>query len=79
MVRKAYVLIQVTVGNTNEVAKSLRRIKGVLAADVVTGPHDVIAVVEAPNSDAVVKIVTREIQAVNGVSDTLTYMVFNLE
>ena len=60
MARKAYVLIQVTVDNTHEVANSLQRIKGVLAADVVTGPHDVIAVVEAPNSDAVVKIVTRE-------------------
>jgi len=39
---------------------------------VVTDPHDVIAVVECTNSDAVVRMITKEIQAVKGVSNTIT-------
>ena len=50
--RKAYVLIQAAMGSAEAVAGSLQDKPGVIAADVVTGPHDVIAV--AQGVDAVV-------------------------
>ena len=45
----AYVLIQTDVGRAAHVAQELSRIAGVLVADGVTGPYDVIARAEAPS------------------------------
>ena len=39
----AYVLIQAQVGRSAEVGAGVARIEGVISADVVTGPYDVIA------------------------------------
>lgn len=44
---KAYVLIETTVGKNRDVIASLKRLKGVSGVDMVTGPFDLIAVVEA--------------------------------
>ena len=45
MATKAYVLIETSVGKSRDVANELRSLRGVQAADNVTGPYDVIAVV----------------------------------
>jgi len=39
----AYVLIQTEVGKAADVTRSARTIEGVITADDVTGPYDVIA------------------------------------
>lgn len=52
---EAYVLIQTTVGEAAEVAQELRRIEGVVSAEAVAGPYDVIARVEAVSVDALGK------------------------
>ena len=48
MAISAYVLIQTEVGKAAQVADAVRAIDGVVAADDVTGPYDVIVRTEAP-------------------------------
>ncbi len=47
MTVRAYVLIQTEVGKAADVALRLRAITGVIRADDVTGPYDIIAQAEA--------------------------------
>jgi DNA-binding Lrp family transcriptional regulator len=75
---EAYVLIQTEIGKPPQVAAELGRISGVGTADVVTGPYDVIMRVEAVDVDALGKLVVTKIQAVEGVTRTLTCPVVHL-
>ena len=68
MSAKAFILIETEVGKTNKVFATLKEIEGVTTADCVTGPYDIIAVVEGERLDEISKIVTEKIQAVPGVS-----------
>ena len=68
----AYVLIQAHVGRSAEVGAGVAQIEGVISADVVTGPYDVIAIAETASMDDLGKLVTARIQAVDGVTRTLT-------
>lgn len=73
--RKAYVLILVETGKAASVVKALRNKPGISEADMVVGPHDVVAVVIGPDADAIARTVVNDIQATRGVQRTLTYMV----
>ena len=68
----AYILIQTDVGVIGDVAGEIATIKGVMAADAVTGPYDVIARAEATSLDELGRMVIQKIQSVAGVSRTLT-------
>ena len=46
MTAKAFVLIETKVGNSKNVVNKLKELAGVKSTDAVTGPYDVIAVVE---------------------------------
>ena len=72
MAAKAFVLIETTVGRTSEVATALRQLKGVKSVDAVTGPYDVIAVIEAENLNDIGDIVTGKIHPIAGISRTVT-------
>ena len=72
---KAYVLIQAEAGSAEPIASALRTKRGVMAADVVTGPHDVIAVIQGQDPNDVASIIVNEIQTTKGVSRTTTYVV----
>jgi DNA-binding Lrp family transcriptional regulator len=74
----AYVLIQTEVGKAAQVAGSVRAVKGVVAADDVTGPYDVIVRTEADTLDDLGKRVVSQIQAVEGITRTFTCPVVNL-
>lgn len=69
---QAYVLIKTQVGRTESVQRELRSKRGVTAADVIIGPYDIIAVVEADDLNAVGKLVLQEVHGINGVENTLT-------
>lgn len=75
---EAYVLIQTTVGEAGEVAQELRRIEGVVSAEAVNGPYDVIARAEAVSVDALGKLVVSRIQLIDGVTRTLTCPIVHL-
>ncbi len=74
----AYILIQTEVGKAAQVAKEVSDIKGVAAAEDVTGPYDVIVRAEAKNVDDLGKLVVARIQAVEGITRTLTCPVVHL-
>ena len=71
-------LIQVQVGRSAEVGGEIARIENVISSDAVTGPYDVIALAEAPSMDDLGKLVVARIQAVDGVTRTLTCPIIRL-
>lgn len=72
MAAKAYILIETAVGKTRDVAKSLAGLQGMQAVDAVTGPYDIIAVVEASDLNAVGALVTDKVHTISGVLRTVT-------
>jgi DNA-binding Lrp family transcriptional regulator len=72
MTTKAYLLIETAVGKTRDVAGMLREIDGINIVDVVTGPYDIIAVIEGDDMAVVGNVVTERIHTVSGVVRTVT-------
>ena len=75
---QAYILIQTEVGKAATVAIQIAEIPGVTQAEDVTGPYDVIVRAEATNVDELGKLVVARIQAVPGITRTLTCPVVHL-
>jgi DNA-binding Lrp family transcriptional regulator len=75
---QAYILIQTEVGKANSVVEAIRGLPGVLGADDVTGPYDVIVRAEAGTVDELGKMVVSQVQLVEGITRTLTCPVVNL-
>lgn len=78
MAVSAYVLIQTEVGKAANVAREVGAIDGVLSAEDVTGPYDVIVRAEAGSVDDLGKMVVSKVQMVDGITRTLTCPVVNL-
>ena len=74
----AYVLIQTEVGKAAAVASQIGALEGIVSADDVTGPYDVIATAEAPSVDDLGKMVVSKVQMIEGITRTLTCPVVNL-
>ena len=72
MVAKAFVLVETAMGKNKDVVSALRKIKGMKSVDTVTGPYDVIAVIEADTLNEIGDIITSKIHAVEGISRTVT-------
>ena len=72
MATKAYILIEAAVGKTRDVVSTLRGLEGVVSVDPVTGPYDVIMVVEAKDLNAIGELVTSKIHPIPGVTRTVT-------
>ena len=68
----AYVLIQTEVGKAAGVARQIGAISGVVLAEDVTGPYDVIARVEADSIDELGRLVVSHVQMIGGITRTIT-------
>ena len=75
---EAYILVQTEVGKAADVASLIGKISGVTQAEDVTGPYDVIVRAEANNVDELGKLVVARVQAVPGITRTLTCPVVHL-
>jgi DNA-binding Lrp family transcriptional regulator len=75
---QAYILIQTEVGKAATVATTIAELSGVTQAEDVTGPYDVIVRAEANNVDELGKLVVARVQAVPGITRTLTCPVVHL-
>ena len=69
---QVYILVQTEVGKAAGVARRIAEIAGVMQAEDVTGPYDVIVRASAENVDELGKLVATQIQAVEGITRTLT-------
>lgn len=78
MAVQAYILIQTEVGKAASVAKSISAIPGVTLAEGVTGPYDVIMRAESPSMEDLGRTVLAKVQAVPGITRTLTCPVTSL-
>jgi DNA-binding Lrp family transcriptional regulator len=74
----AYILVQTEVGKAAKVAEEIVQIEGVQQAEDVTGPYDVIVRAEARNIDELGQLVVARVQAVDGITRTLTCPVVHL-
>ena len=68
----AYVLIRTDVGKAAQVAEQVHAVAGVVVAEGVTGPYDVIARAEAPSMNDLGRMVVRDIQQIEGIARTIT-------
>ena len=68
MATKAYVLVETTVGTNREVIAGLQKLEEVTRVDLVTGPFDVIAVVEAVSLAGIGEVLTGRIHPIPGVT-----------
>ena len=78
MAVSAYILIQTEVGKASKVVEAIRLLDGIVEADDVTGPYDVIVKAQADTMDELGKMVVSQIQLVEGITRTLTCPVVNL-
>jgi DNA-binding Lrp family transcriptional regulator len=69
---KAFILIETAVGKTKEVTASLEQLAGVKTVDTVTGPYDIIAIIEGNNLNDIGDLVTSKIHPIAGISRTVT-------
>ncbi len=72
MATKAYLLVETAVGKTRDVANTLRALSGIETVDVVTGPYDIIAVINGDDMSVVGTLVTESVHTVQGVVRTVT-------
>ncbi|GLF98967.1 Lrp/AsnC family transcriptional regulator [Streptomyces yaizuensis] len=75
---QAYILIQTEVGKASTVAEVIGKIPGVVLAEDVTGPYDVIVRAQAETVDALGRLVVAKVQQVEGITRTLTCPVVHL-
>ncbi len=72
---KAYVLLKIRVGEVGPVVKQLRRVDGVIEADMTFGPYDAVAVVQSGDINSLGNLIYLHIQPIPGILETLTCLV----
>jgi len=72
MAAKAFVLIETEVGKTRDVVNALQKLKGVNSVDTVTGPCDIIAILQGDSLNDIGNLVTGKIHPISGISRTVT-------
>ena len=69
---KAYILINVRMGQIKNVIHHLRSAEQVVEASMTFGPYDAVAVVEIDDLDDLGRLLASVIQPIPGVLETLT-------
>ncbi len=69
---RAYILIEMVAGHSRKLAAALRGSESVTDVERVTGPYDVIAVLEGADINAISDVVTNDIHSLEGVVRTTT-------
>ena len=72
MAAKAFVLIETAVGKSKEVVTALSKLKKVVSVDTVTGPYDIIAILQGESLNDIGDLVTGKIHPIPGISRTVT-------
>lgn len=71
---RAYVLIDAPLDNAGRIAAELRQRPGVLLADVVHGPHPIIALLGSDAPSTLAQTVLFDIRKIEGVTDLTVYL-----
>jgi DNA-binding Lrp family transcriptional regulator len=76
---KAFVLINLTAGVARDVYNTISKLQYVEVVHAVSGPYDMIAVVDGPTFNDIGKFVIEKVQTIPGVKNTITCNVIFLE
>ncbi len=79
MAARAYVLIRTAPGLTKAIYSALRASRGVKSVELITGPYDLIAAIEADSTDQILQAIMRDVRPAAGVRDTMTCLVVPTE
>jgi DNA-binding Lrp family transcriptional regulator len=71
---RAYVMVKAHTGEADRLRGAIEAVEGVERAHVVAGDVDLIAVVEVDTPAGVKDVAATEIQSIDGVSTTQTYV-----
>ena len=69
---RAYVLVETAVGRVSGITAALHGMPGLVSVHSVTGPYDIIIVLEAESLAEVAELVTEHVHAIGGVVRTVT-------
>ena len=78
---RAFLLIETEIGKTKEVIVALQnqKAKEIKSVDLVTGPYDIVVVVEHDDYNAIGRLVTDKIHDVPGVRRTVTCLSIRIQ
>ncbi len=79
MKRTAFVLINCLPGKTKEVINKLNQIPNVQYAEMVLGPYDIIAIIQATEIETIAVIVDEKIRTIDGIDETITCVAIGKE
>jgi DNA-binding Lrp family transcriptional regulator len=69
---KAYVLIKIRTGEIKDVVRQLRRVEGVIEANMTFGPYDAVAIIQGESIHHLGQMISVGIQPIPGVLETIT-------
>lgn len=72
---KAFILVETTPGASPKVASLLGALRGVQSVDRVTGPHDLIVIVETDDLKSLSGVLEQKVRSLPGIEKTLTCIV----
>lgn len=72
---QAYVMLTTAAGTSRELLPKIREVEGVRRANIVAGEFDLVVDVEAESQQALLSLVSDEIQSLPGVGRTRTCVV----
>jgi DNA-binding Lrp family transcriptional regulator len=73
---RAYLLIEASAGVGNAVLEAVRAMPETVQADRVTGPYDVIVIVETESLDTMSSVLHDRIHPINGITRTMSCLRF---
>lgn len=79
MKRTAFILINCLPGKTKEVLNKISQIPNVQYAEMVLGPYDIIAIIQASEIETLAVIVDEKIRTIDGVDETITCVAIGKE
>ena len=69
---KAYILIDTSSVRTTDILDKLKSIDGAHSAEAVSGPHDIVVIIETADLQSLGDIVLTKIRTIEGVTKTIT-------
>jgi DNA-binding Lrp family transcriptional regulator len=70
----AFIMVKTSAGESERLVESIREAASVEEAHIVAGAWDIIAEVDADEVYNVLKVASSEVQGLQGVTDTKTYI-----
>lgn len=71
----AYILMEIEMGQTDEVLQELRKIEEATKISVTTGEYDIVVLLEVPTLEALYDITVKRIHVIPGIKETTTAVV----